>query len=265
MNSPRITAAILTFNEQRNIRRCLESLAWADEIVVVDSGSTDGTLELARQLAHKVVERPWSGFQIQRTAALAYCTHDWVLFLDADEWIPEPLAREIKAVVADPRGRSGFTIRRRNRFLERWIDHAWAPDRVLRLFLKQVATFSGHEPHVHADLASGCTAGQLEEPMLHAAYSSVSELLVKVNAYSSQFAEADETDAHYTPMRMFASPLISVFKTLVIKRGFLDGVHGLIIAWATAHYHFLKYAKKWEKLRRRTAVTEATEETLPLG
>lgn len=248
---PRISAAVLTFNEQRNIRRCLESLSWADEVIVMDSGSTDGTREIARGLAHRVVDRPWHGFLEQRTAALGECSHAWVLFLDADEWIPAELAGEVRAAVSDRQGHSGFAIRRRNRFLERWIDHAWGPDFVLRLFRKDAVTFAGHEPHVHAQLAADHTQGQLEHPMLHAAYHSVSELLVKVNSYSTQFAEADATDAYYSPARLILSPLVSVFKTLVLKRGFLDGVHGLIIAWATAHYHFLKYAKKWEKLRRR--------------
>lgn len=252
---PRISAAVLTFNEERNIRRCLESLAWADEIVVVDSGSTDRTVELARALAHRVVHRPWSGFRSQRTAALAECAHEWVLFVDADEWIPEPLQHEIRDTLARGTPHAGFWISRRNRFLERWIDHAWAPDRVLRLFRKDCGSFSGFEPHIHVDLAAGLTAGYLERPLLHLAYTSVAELLVKVNAYSSRFADADETDHLYSPARLVLSPLVSVFKTLVIKRGFLDGTHGLIIAWASGHYHFLKYAKKWEKLRARAAAT----------
>jgi glycosyltransferase involved in cell wall biosynthesis len=248
MTSPRVTAAVLTFNEERNIRRCLESLAWADEVVVVDSGSTDRTLEIARSLAHRVAHRPWSGFRAQRAAALAECTHEWVLFVDADEWIPEPLAREIRATLAAGTPHAGFWIRRRNRFLGRWIDHAWAPDRVLRLFRRDAGSFSGYEPHIHVDLPEGATAGTLAEPFLHHAYSSVSELLAKVNAYSTQFADADETDHLYSPARLILSPLVSVLKTLVLKRGFLDGARGLIIAWASGHYHFLKYAKKWEKL-----------------
>ena len=257
--APRLSAAVLTFNERRNIRRCLASLAWADEVVVLDSGSTDGTRELARTMNARVVERPWGGFLAQRRAALEHCTHEWVLFLDADEWIPDDLAREVRATVADPRGHAGFTIRRRNHFLDRWIDHAWAPDRVLRLFRRDAAMLGGNEPHVHVDLTPGRTAGQLEHPMLHDAYESISEMLVKVNSYSTQFADADDTDHLYSPLKMVLSPLTSIFKMLVMKRGFLDGVHGLVIAWATAHYHFLKYAKKWEKLRRRAHVAAEEE------
>jgi len=259
MSPPRVSAAVLTFNERRNIRRCLASLAWADEVVVVDSGSTDGTREIAASLGARVVNRAWCGFLAQRAAAAAECAHDWMLFLDADEWIPDELGREIRAALADPRGHSGFTIRRRNHFLDRWIDHAWAPDRLLRLFRRDAASFAGHEPHVHAQLAPGHTEGQLAHPLLHDAYESIAEMLVKVNAYSTQFADADETDAQYSPAKMLLSPLVSVFKTLLVKRGFLDGVHGLVIAWATAHYHFLKYAKKWEKLRRRAALAEADD------
>ena len=257
MTPPRISAVVLTLNEQRNVRRCLESLRWADEVVVIDSGSTDGTDEIARTLAHRVLTRPWPGFQKARTAAMAECTGEWVVFLDADEWVTPELAREIRAAVEKPDGHAGFNLRRRNRFLERWIDHAWGPDLLLRVFRRDVVSFSGHEPHVHAELAPGRTAGVLAEPLLHVPFQAVSELLVKVNAYSTQFAQADETDAQYSPAKLVLSPVVAVFKMLVLRRGFLDGVHGLILAWATAHYHFLKYAKKWEKLRQPRAVAEA--------
>lgn len=250
MTAPRLSAAVLTFNEQRNIRRCLESLSFADEVVVVDSGSTDNTVEIARSLAHRVLSRPWPGFKRARTAAVAECSGDWVLFLDADEWVEPELAREIRAAIADPRGHAGFDLRRRNRFLDRWIDHAWGEDRILRVFRKEAVSFGGHEPHVHAELPPNVTRGSLEHQLNHAPFLAVSELLVKANAYSTQFAELDETDAQYSLARLVLSPLVAVFKMLVLRRGFLDGVHGLIIAWATGHYHFLKYAKKWEKLRR---------------
>lgn len=251
MTPPRISAAILTFNEQRNIRRCLESLTWADEVVVLDSGSTDGTVEIARALAHRVLSRPWPGFQKQRAAAVAECSGDWVIFVDADEWVPEALAREVRAAVNDPRGHAGFLVSRRNRFLDRWIDHAWGPDHILRVFRREAVSFGGFEPHVHALLAPGLSTGMLSAPLYHAPFQTIDELSVKASAYSRAFAESDETDALYSPLKLVFSPLIAVFKMLVLRRGLQDGVHGLILAWATGHYHFLKYAKKWQKLRRR--------------
>jgi glycosyltransferase involved in cell wall biosynthesis len=248
---PGVSAAVLTLNEARNIGRCLGSLAWADEIVVIDAGSTDGTVEIARGFTERVIHHPWTGFLEQRRLAFDHCSHDWVLALDADEWIVPELGDEIRRTLESDPASSAFWINRRNWFIDRWIDHAWAPDYVLRLFRKNTVFLEGWEPHIHVALKPGHSAETLSNPLLHQAYFSVSELCVKADRYSTQFAAADATDGHYSPIKMILSPLVSVIKTLVCKRGFLDGAHGLVIALSTAYYHFLKYAKKWEKLRRK--------------
>jgi len=246
-----VSAAVLTLDEARNIERCLESLSWADEIVVIDAGSADRTVEIARTFTDRVVYHPWVGFLEQRKFAFSHCSCEWILVLDADEWLVPELACEIRQALASEPKASAFWINRRNWFIDRWIDHSWAPDFVLRLFRKDAAFLEGWEPHIHLTLKPGHTAGTLQHSFLHQAYHSVSELCVKADRYSTQFSTEDATDSKYSPFRMVLSPLVSLLKTLVFKRGFLDGTHGLVIAWVTAYYHFLKYAKKWEKLRRK--------------
>jgi glycosyltransferase involved in cell wall biosynthesis len=181
MSRPRLSAAVLTCNEERNIGRCLASLAWADELVVVDSGSTDRTIEIARRAGARVHHRPWSGFLEQRRACLDLCAGEWILFLDADEWVPPELAAEIRQAIGAMGACGAFWIGRRNRFLDRWIDGAWAPDRLVRLFRAGTATLEGHEPHVHVTLPPGVRAGTLAHRIHHAAYDSISEMLAKVN------------------------------------------------------------------------------------
>ena len=249
MPAPRLSATIITLNEERNLPRCLASVAFADEVVVLDSGSTDRTVEIAKCHGARVLHRRFNGFREQRGASIDACEGDWVLFMDADEWITPALAVEIRHVMSSGGEPSGYYISRRNQFLGKWIDHAWAPDRVLRLFKRGTGTLEGYEPHIHLTLHPGHTAGELVHQIHHASYSTISELIAKVNKYSSDFAAPDATDDRYSPLKMVLSPLVSMFKMLIWKRGLLDGVHGLVIAWATAHYHFLKYAKKWEKLR----------------
>jgi glycosyltransferase involved in cell wall biosynthesis len=271
MIPPRLSATVLTLNEERNIERCLASLSWADEIVVVDAGSQDRTLELARRYTDRIITHAWSGFLAQRSYAFEHCNGQWILFMDADEWVPAELAEEIRKTIAVEPVESAFWISRKNWFLDRWIHYSWSPDHVLRLFRRDAAELEGYEPHVHLKLKPGHTSGTLGHHFLHDAYQSVSDLLVKVNRYSTLFANSDATDPLYSPWKLFLSPVVSIFKTYVLKQGFRDGVHGLIIASASAHYHFLKYAKKWEKLRRRARklapqpVEGASEKELVLG
>jgi len=248
---PRISATVLTFNEVRHLERCLDSLRFADEILVVDSGSTDGTVELARNWGARVVIRPWNGFLAQREYAFSHVTGDWILFLDADEWLPAESGCEIVSRIRFASDETeGFRINRRNWFLDRWMDHAWGPDYCLRLFRRGRGRLGGHEPHIHVELESADRLKTLKQPLNHEAYSSIRELLDKADRYSSLFAESDATDPHFGYHKLVLSPLVSLFKTYVIKRGFLDGMHGHVVAGAGALYHFLKYAKKWEKLKR---------------
>ncbi|MBI4861246.1 MAG: glycosyltransferase family 2 protein [Candidatus Riflebacteria bacterium] len=253
MSLPRISATVLTLDEERNIARCLGSLTWADEIVVVDAGSTDRTVQIARQFTERIVHHPWPGFLAQRRFSFDLCREDWIMFLDADEWVPPELGAEIRQAICAGTGQSAFWISRRNWFIDRWMDHVWAPDLLLRVFRKGAASLEGNEPHIHVKLNPGFLAGTLSHQLLHQAYHSIADLCSKAGRYSDQFAESDATDSLYSPAKLVLSPLVSMLKLYIWKRGFLEGAHGLVVAWISAHYHFLKYAKKWEKLRRKGA------------
>jgi hypothetical protein len=145
----------------------------------------------------------------------------------------------------------GFILDRKNWFLDQWMDHVWQPDRNIRLFRRELGSFGGHEPHIHVELPEGAQAPALEQPLLHQAFDSVQQLVVKADRYSTMFADADSTDHRFTWFRFFLSPWIAMFKIYILKRGFLDGVHGWIVAGSAGMYHFLKYSKKWQKLRAR--------------
>lgn len=239
----KISAAIITFNEERNIARVVESLRCCDEIVVVDSGSTDRTVELAAKLGAHVVETSWRGYAGQKNYASERCQHDWILSLDADEALSEALEGEIWQIKKNGPEFSAYTMPRMAQYLGRWILHSgWYPDRKVRLFDRRHAKWVGD--FVHESVVAEGPIGHLKSSILHFTCSSLSEHLKTMDRYTTLAAEQIIEQKKTVGWRHLAiDPPWTFFKTYVLQRGFLDGVEGLAIANMAALYNFLKYAK----------------------
>jgi glycosyltransferase involved in cell wall biosynthesis len=243
----RLTVITLALNEERNIAQCLESVRWADEVIVVDSGSTDRTVEIARQFTDRVLSVEWQGYGATKNVALRQAQCEWVLWLDADERVPGELAKEIRAIVRKGEASAeAYSVARRAYFLGRWIKHCgWYPSRVTRLFLREKGKFSENRVHEHL-VIDGRTA-VLQHDLLHFTDPDLTHYFAKFNRYTSLAAEdmkasgrtASAADLVFRPPFMF-------LKMYVLRRGFLDGVQGLILCVVSSAYVFTKYAKLWE-------------------
>src|SRR5574337_1162374 len=183
-----LTATIITHNEEKNIQACLESLTWVKEIVVVDSGSSDRTLEICRGYTDKVCINPWPGHQEQKNVAIYLASHEWILSIDADERVPEELRLSIERELSAPR-HDGYWIARRNFFLGRWMRHGgWYPDRVLRLFDRRKGRFGGLNPHAYFVIQEG-SVGSIDSDLVHLTYRSFSQYIQKQDEYTQISAE----------------------------------------------------------------------------
>ena len=239
----KISATIITYNEERNISRAIESLRCVDEIVVVDSGSSDRTVEIAAKLGARVIDRAWEGYSSQKNFAADQANHDWILSIDADEALSELLEAEIWRLKKNGPTHDAYAMPRLAQYLGRWILHSgWYPDRKVRLYHRRKATWTGD--FVHETLSvSGRTAG-LEAKLLHFTCDSLSEHLRTLDRYTTLAAEQlIEQRRWITFWHLFFRPWWEFFRTYFLKRGFLDGAEGLAIAWLGAIYQFLKYAK----------------------
>jgi glycosyltransferase involved in cell wall biosynthesis len=249
---PKLTAIVTTLNEEVNIRECLESLAFADEILLVDSFSTDGTLAIARSFSGvRIVQREYFGSAAQKNWAMDQVTTPWILIVDADERVPERLAREIRSLIdGEPRAATYF-IRRQNFFLGRLIRHSgWSTDKVVRLVRSGAARYPNRR--VHADLASDGPTATLMEPMLHHTYRSLDQALEKVHRYAVwAAADAFRQGRHAGPSGLMFRPFWRFFRMYVIQAGFLDGRDGLVVCGLQAYGVFLKWARVWEWERFR--------------
>jgi glycosyltransferase involved in cell wall biosynthesis len=241
-----ISATIVTLNEERNIARAIESLRCADEVVVVDSGSTDQTREIAMRLGARVIEEHWRGYARQKNFAAGAASNDWILSIDADESLTEELAAEILTLKKTGARFDGYSFPRLARYLGRWIRHSgWYPDRKLRLYDRGKAEWVGE--YVHESVRVKGTTGELQGNLLHYTCGSLSEHLRTLDRYTSLAAR--ELVAQKRPVtirRLTVDPAWTFFRTYVLQRGFLDGRQGLAIAWMAALYTFLKYAKACE-------------------
>ncbi|MGH9657395.1 MAG: glycosyltransferase family 2 protein [Bryobacteraceae bacterium] len=239
----KITATIIALNEERNIARAIESLRCCDEIVVLDSGSNDRTVELATKLGARVIDDPWQGYAIQKNRAAGYASHDWILSLDADEALSEALEGEIWRLKKDGPTCDAYTMPRLAQYLGRWILHSgWYPDRKIRLYDRRKARWVGD--FVHESVQCDGRLGHFEANLLHFTCSSLSEHLKTMDRYTTLAAEEIVSRKEkVTLSRLIADPAWTFFKTYVLQRGFLDGIEGLAIAHMAAFYTFLKYAK----------------------
>jgi glycosyltransferase involved in cell wall biosynthesis len=239
----KISATIITLNEERNIARAIESLRCADEIVVVDSGSNDRTVEIAEKLGGRVVESAWAGYANQKNLAAEQATYDWILSIDADESLSEALEAEIWRLKKSGPECDAYTMPRMAQYLGRWIRHSgWYPDRKVRLYHRRKATWEGE--FVHESVAVSGRVGHLDSNLLHFTCSSLSEHLKTMDRYTTLAAEQVlSTGEQVTWTRLILVPPWTFFQTYFLKLGFLDGLEGLAIANMAALYNFVKYAK----------------------
>ncbi|MEP0822005.1 MAG: glycosyltransferase family 2 protein [Ignavibacterium sp.] len=249
----RVSVIVITRNEERNIRDCLSSARWADEIIVVDSGSSDGTVAAAREFSDKVFERPWEGFGASKNFALSQARNDWVFWLDADERVTPELAEEIELSLSGQTDMVGFSVPRKAFFLGTWIRHCgWYPGRVVRLFRRDKAVFSNDR--VHERLIVDGPVAELKSDLLHYTDPSLEHYFTKFNRYTSLAAEDLAGKGRRTGIgRMLLNPVWTFFRMYFLRLGFLDGMPGLILCMLSAGYVFTKYAKLWERTRTMEA------------
>ena len=237
-----LSVVIITLNEEAKIKDCLESVAWADEIIVVDSFSEDSTVEIARNYTDKIYQREFAGFGEQKNFALSKTSGDWILSIDADERVTFELQEEIKRTLANPRA-CGYYMRVKSYFLGKWIKHCgWWPGYHLRLFRRDCGRFTDRLVH-EAVQVDGPTA-KLKNPLEHHPYSSVSDLIKKADRYSTLGAKAMLAEGRSCSCcTALTHSAFAFLKTYFIKLGILDGWRGLAIAFSNAVGAFYKYMK----------------------
>jgi len=248
--SHRISACVITFNEEANIRRCLNSLTWCDEIVILDSFSTDRTIEICKEYTDRVFQSPWEGYILQRNRIRDLATCEWVLFLDADEEVSPLMRDEIDFELSkDDSDYVGFEFPRQVYYLGKWIRHGeWYPDLKLRLFMRERGTSGGVEPHDMV-IVDGLTK-TLKGQIWHYTYDDLTDHITQTNRFSTISARAKfESGQRFSWMDFLLRPPFRFFKSFILKAGVLDRRRGLIIATVSAFGVFMKYAKLWELQR----------------
>ena len=244
-----LSVAIITLNEERNLGRCLRSVAFAADVVVLDSGSTDRTRELARDLGARVIEEPWRGFAAQKNRAAALGRYPWVLSLDADEWLAEGSEREIREALAAPRA-DAYAFDRVSSFSGGFVRRTWGKDRHLRLYRKDRARFEGAHVHESLRLDAGSATARLASPLYHLSYRSISDYVDRMNRYTTLAARAlEERGTRFSAGRVVVSPAAAFAKHYLLKGGWRDGMRGFVVSAGSAFYVLLKYAKLWEATR----------------
>jgi glycosyltransferase involved in cell wall biosynthesis len=258
----KISACITAGNEEEKIAACLESVRWADEIVVVDSFSTDRTVEICRRYTDRVYQHEWLGYIGQKNLAKDLAQGPWVLFLDADEVISPDLRDEVLDEMTSGRSAevAGYEFPRMVKYLGRWIRHGdWYPDVKLRLFRKDFGRCGGEEPHDRI-IVEG-SVKRLNSPLHHFTYTDVSDQVGTVNRFSTITAVGHhKRGRHFRYTDLWFRPAFRFFRGYILKRGFLDGLPGLVIAVTTAYGVFIKYAKLWELERCENAAAAAESE-----
>lgn len=252
-----LSVAVIVLNEAERIRGCLESVAWADEVVVVDSGSSDKTVEIAREVTDHVLFHPWAGFAAQKNFALAQCRGDWILSLDADERVSDALQREIAGVLARESPVAGYFVPRQNVFQGRWMRHGGLyPDYQLRLFRRGRGAFEARA--VHESVRVEGPTGRLRAPLVHESYRGVEDFVARANRYSDLAArELAARGRGGSLADLLLRPLWRFARMYVLTAGFLDGWRGFVLAVLYAHYVFIRAAKVRE-LRAAGATKEGS-------
>jgi glycosyltransferase involved in cell wall biosynthesis len=251
----KLTAIIPTFNEAHNIARCLDSVRWADEVVVVDSFSTDSTVDICKKYGVRVLEHEYVNSASQKNWVLPQASNRWVLIVDADERVTDSLQDEISGLLEGGPEYEGYWIRRRNCFMGREIRHCgWERDKVLRLFDKTKGRYE--EKHVHAEVVLQGEIGFLRSLLLHDSYKDFSIYLAKLDRYSDWGAQdVAQRGASWVIARLLFRPPARFVRMYVVQLGFLDGIQGFILCVLAAVSVFMKYSKLWRLSRGEGGAT----------
>jgi glycosyltransferase involved in cell wall biosynthesis len=247
----KLTVTVITLNEAAHIGAALESVAWADEIVVIDAGSADGTVDIARRLATRVEVLDWPGYGAQKNRAADLASHDWILSLDADERVTPELAREVRATLEDPRA-DGYRIPRVTEYLGRWLRTTdWYPDLQLRLYDRRKARWNLRLVHESVEVAS--PPARLRHEIQHYAYRDVSHHLATIDRYTTLAANQWLAEGRRTTaLEAVVHPPLAFLRNYLLRGGFRDGAPGLLVSVLNSYYVFLKLLKLWERQQGAT-------------
>lgn len=267
MPRQRLSVLVTTFNEAENVADCLDGVRWADEILVVDSGSTDATTEIATRRGARVLQHPYESAARQKNWALPLLRHPWVLILDADERVPAPMVDEIRTILEQDGPHDGYYLRRRSTFLGHEIRHCgWDRDRVLRFFRRDCGRYD--DRLVHEKLHLDGRAGELRASLEHHTYRSFSDYLERLNRYTERgAADLRGRGVRASILPLLVHPPARFFRMYFLQAGFRDGVHGLLLCTLAACSVWLKYARLFEPapraFREPPAETPAAQEVAP--
>jgi glycosyltransferase involved in cell wall biosynthesis len=246
---PKVSVIAITHNEASNIAAALDSVRWADELIVVDSESTDDTTAIARQYTDRVVVRRWEGYSSQKNFAASLANHDWILSLDADERVTPALAQEIRETLAASPAHAAYTVPRVSWHLGRWIRSTdWYPDYQLRLYRRSAGRWTGE--HVHEMVSVQGTVGRLQSELQHFPYRDIADHLETIGRYTTYAARQMQEDGRRSGLAQLAfQPPLAFLRNYIARRGFRDGSAGFVVSVLNAYYVFLKFAKLWELQR----------------
>lgn len=245
-----LSVIIITKNEESNIRRCLESVRWADEVVVVDSGSSDRTVDIAKEYTNKVYQTDWKGFGVQKQRALDYATGDWVLNIDADESVDELLKKEIMTAINSNQA-DAYRVPIRMYFYDKPLRYSSSPKRHVRLFKREGARYSDDIVHEKIQLQGGTRVAQLSTPLIHHSYRDITHALYKINLYSSYSARIRIQEGRKVDLiKTIIAAGWMFFRCFILQRGFMDGQDGFVFALLNAHGTFYRGLKQIYRDRR---------------
>ncbi len=252
---PRLSVILITYNEERNIERCLHSVRWADEIIVVDSFSTDRTLELAKKYTENIIQHSYDGDIRQRERGFEISTGDWLFYIDADEEMSPELAEEIRTTIVSDKTSEGYNVPRKIKVFDKWIFHGgWYPDHTFRLFKK--GKYRAEHAEVHGGFTVDGVKGTLQNPLYHYTYNTIEDYFNKMNPYTSLAVSnklKDNPNIGVTWMKIVLSPLSHFLRKFFINKGYKDGFHGFLLAAFGAIYTLALYAKIWEYRQAQTS------------
>lgn len=250
----KVSACVLTYNEERNLPRLLSHLDFCDEIVVLDSFSADQTPQIAK--AHpkvKFVQETFKGFRTQKNRLLELASHEWVLCLDSDEYLDKEAERSVQSVLKEPGSTTVYRLPRKCVYLGRWIRHGgWYPDYQIRFFRKTDAQWGGQETHEYV-VPKTASIGQLSGNIIHTSFRDIAHQVEKNNFYTSRIAQQLVQESRFSILTMCVRPLVTFVRMYFLRLGFLDGIPGLIVCVNSATSTFLKYAKAWERQKEDVA------------
>ena len=261
---PKLSVTVITRNEAADIAAALQSVAWADELVVVDAESTDDTVAIARRFTDRVVVREWAGYVAQKNYAASLASHDWILSLDADERVTPALAHEIQAALSARPAHAGFRMPRVTWHLGRWIRTTdWYPDHQLRLYNRGAGRWAGQ--HVHEAMALEGTVGLLRGELQHYAYRDLADHLETIDRYTTLAArQMRESGRRARLLHLVGHPPLAFLRNYIARGGFRDAVPGFIISAMNAYYVFLKFAKLWERQSVQSVTPAGREIAAPV-